>query len=135
MSRTVWAFGAFHALIGSTILFGLFHPLRDMLDAHNGELALKASALQAIQGLAMIMLCARAPLASAVIATGVTIWSAMVYVIVFTGAHPFDLAVPIGGAIMLIGWVILLVSKVPELEALAPLIDDEDDTEESRRRK
>lgn len=114
MSRAIWSVGVLHALIGSTILFGLFHPLRDMLDEQAGSLALKASALQAIQGLAILLLSVRAPLASAVIAAGVTIWSAMIYVIIFTGQHPFDMAVPIGGAIMLAGWLMVLVAKAPE---------------------
>ena len=114
MVRAVWAFGVFHALIGSAVLFGLFHPLRDMLDAHAADLAFKGSTLQAIQGLAMTTLCARAPLASAIIAAGVTLWSAMLYVIVFTGLHPFDPAVPVGGTIMLVGWVMVLVAKAPE---------------------
>lgn len=135
MSRMIWSFGVFHALIGSAILFGLFHPLRDMLDAHAAELAFKGSTLQAIQGVAMMMLCARAPLASAVIAAGVTLWSAMLYTIVFTGQHPFDLAVPIGGAVMLVGWVMVLVAKAPELDVLASLIDDDDDDEERRKRR
>lgn len=114
MSRTVWTVGVLHALIGSLILFGLFHPLRDALDAHAEDLALKGSALQAIQGLAIMMLCVRAPLASAVIAGGTTLWSAMLYTIVFTGLHPFDPAVPIGGGIMLIGWLMVLAAKPPE---------------------
>jgi uncharacterized membrane protein YgdD (TMEM256/DUF423 family) len=114
MARIVWAFGVLHALIGSAVLFGLFHPLRDMLDAHAADLALKGSTLQAIQGIAILVLAARAPVATAVIAAGVTVWSAMLYMIVFTGQHPFDAAVPSGGAIMLLGWLALLVAKAPE---------------------
>lgn len=107
MMRGVWALGLAHGLIGSAILFASFHPLRDALDAHALALAVSGSTLQLGQGLALLLLAQRPGLAwpARLIGAGATIWTAMLYVIVFTGSHPFDAAVPVGGAIMLLGWV------------------------------
>jgi len=33
----------------------------------------------------------------------------MLYIIVFTGQHPLDEVVPIGGIIMMVGWLALIV--------------------------
>lgn len=108
--RWTWAAGAIHGLVGSAILFLSFHPLRDALDAHALELARAGSALEAVQGLALLSL-ARMPrtfIPAALIAAGTTAWTAMLYIIVFTGQHPLDLMVPAGGMVMLAGWLALL---------------------------
>ena len=111
--RWSWIAGAAHGLVGTAVLFGTLHPLRDMLDAHALDLARVGSATQIGQGLALMLL-ARTPastIPAVLIAIGTTLWSAMLYVIVFTGQHPFDPVVPAGGAIMLLGWVALLFTR------------------------
>lgn len=108
--RWCWIAGVLHGVIGSAILFGTLHPLRDMLDAHALELSRVGSATQIAQGLALLVL-SRIPstqIPAALIAVGTTAWTAILYVIVFTGQHPLDLGVPGGGAIMLLGWIALL---------------------------
>lgn len=111
--RWSWIVGAAHGLVGSAILFGTLHPLRDMLDAHALELIRVASAIEIAQGLLLLILARipRSTIPAALVAFGTTIWTAMIYIIVFTGQHPFDMAVPGGGAIMLLGWVALLFTS------------------------
>ncbi|MBL9096784.1 MAG: DUF423 domain-containing protein [Alphaproteobacteria bacterium] len=109
--RWAWIVGGLHGLVGSAILFLSFHPLRDMLDAPALELARAGSALQAIQGLTLMLLAgaSQSQWAAILIAAGTTAWTAMLYTIIFTGQHPLDEVVPIGGMIMLIGWLALIV--------------------------
>ena len=108
--RWAWIMGGLHGLVGSTILFATLHPLRDMLDAHALELARVGSATEAVQGIALLVLsrAAAGPWAAALIAAGTTAWTAMLYFIIFTGRHPFDELVPIGGMVMTAGWLTLL---------------------------
>lgn len=110
--RWAWIAGDLHGLIGSAILFLTIHPLRDALDAHALELARAGSAVEAIQGLALLVLAraAQTPWAALLIAAGTTAWTAMLYIIVFTGQHPLDEIVPIGGMIMMLGWLVLIVT-------------------------
>jgi uncharacterized membrane protein YgdD (TMEM256/DUF423 family) len=111
-----WRAGITHTLVGSTILFGSLHPLRDLLDAHELHLAVVGSSLQAIQGVALLMLAqfSKARWPAMLIAGGTAGYSLMLYVIIFTGMHPFDPLVPAGGSVMLLGWLILLVSPRPD---------------------
>jgi uncharacterized membrane protein YgdD (TMEM256/DUF423 family) len=112
----IWRAGVLHILVGSTILFGSLHPLRDMLDAHELHLAIVGSSLEAIQGVALLLLSqypkARWP--ALLIALGTAAYAAMLYVIIFTGLHPLDLVVPSGGGVMLLGWILLLFSRRPD---------------------
>lgn len=109
--RWAWVVGGLHGLIGSTILFLTLHPLRDALSAEALELARVGSALEAVQGVALVVLAraAQTQWAAVLIAIGTTVWTAMLYVIVFTGQHPLDVVVPIGGLIMMLGWLALIV--------------------------
>ena len=109
--RWAWIVGGVHGLVGSSILFLTMHPLRDALDAHALELARVGSAVEAVQGLALLILsrAAQTHWAAILIAAGTTAWTAMLYIIVFTGQHPLDLVVPIGGIIMMVGWLALIV--------------------------
>jgi len=109
--RWAWIVGGLHGLIGSTILFLTLHPLRDALDPHALELARVGSAAEAIQGLALLVLAraAQTHWAAMLIAAGTTAWTAMLYLIVFTGQHPLDIVVPIGGLIMMLGWLALIL--------------------------
>jgi uncharacterized membrane protein YgdD (TMEM256/DUF423 family) len=104
-----WVAGGLHGLVGSALLFLTLHPLRDALDAHALELVRVGSAVEAIQGLALVVLSrlAGTTIAAALIAIGTTAWTAMLYLIAFTGQHPLDLAVPVGGMIMMAGWLAL----------------------------
>lgn len=106
-----WIAGGLHGLIGTAILFLSLHPLRDSLSAEALELARVGSALEVTQGLALLVLArtAQTHWAAMLIAAGTTAWTAMLYIIVFTGQHPLDLVVPVGGIIMLLGWLALLV--------------------------
>ena len=83
-----------------------------MLDEHALELARIGSPLEAIQGVALLVLARAASTqwAAILIALGTTLWSAMLYVMIFTGQHPLDEVVPLGGTIMTIGWLILLLT-------------------------
>jgi len=103
--RWAWFVGVLHGLIGSTLLFLTLHPLRDALNAEALELVQVGSALQAVQGLALIVL---AQVPAALIAGGTAVWTAMLYYIAFSGQHPLDLVVPIGGLAMMLGWLALL---------------------------
>lgn len=110
--RWAWFVGVLHGLVGSAILFLTLHPLRDALDTHALELVRVASALESVQGVALLMLAhaGRGRIAAALIAGGTTAWAAMVYVIAFTGQHPLDLVVPVGGLTMMLGWLALLLT-------------------------
>ena len=48
--------------------------------------------------------------AALLIALGTLLSAAMIWIIAFTGAHPFDPAVPIGGMLFLAGWLLVLWS-------------------------
>ena len=113
ISKAPWAFraGAAHALIGISLLFLTLHPLRDALAAAPLELVKIMSAVQALNGLALIALAPRFThsLAPLLIALGVAASTLMILIIAFTGAHPFDLMVPLGGLAMMLGWVLLVV--------------------------
>lgn len=115
----IWRVGLAHILIGSTILFGSLHPLRELLDAHELHLAIVGSALQAIQGLGLAFLSQfpQTKWPSLVIALGTACYTLMLYLIIFTGLHPFDPLVPIGGAGMFVGWLMLLVTPRPDKPA------------------
>jgi uncharacterized membrane protein YgdD (TMEM256/DUF423 family) len=85
--------------------------LRDALDAHALELARVGSTLEATQGLALLVLArAQTQWPAILIAAGTTVWTAMLYFIVFTGRHPLDEVVPAGGLIMLLGWLALILT-------------------------
>lgn len=114
MARALWIFGALHFMTGSSILFLTLHPLRDALDAHALHLVVIMSAYEALQGLAVMALAGSGGLkrlSALFIATGVTLSAAMLYLIAFVGAHPFDPAVPVGGAIAFVGWSLLLFAR------------------------
>lgn len=110
--RWAWFSGVLHGLVGSTVLFLTLHPLRDALDAHALELVRVGSAAQAVQGVALLVLAqsGRSQIAATLIAGGTAAWAAMVYIIAFTGQHPLDLVVPIGGLTMMLGWLALLLT-------------------------
>lgn len=112
--RALWIWGTLHFLVGSSILFLTLHPLRDALEAPALHLAIVMSAYQSVQGIAIMALAGSDGLkrtAALLIAAGVTLSAAILYVIAFTGRHPFDLAVPAGGAIAMLGWVLLLFAR------------------------
>lgn len=115
----IWRAGLAHTLVGSTILFGSLHPLRDLLDAHELHLAIVGSALQAIQGVGLIVLSQipKTKWPALLIAIGTASYTVMLYLIIFTGLHPFDPLVPIGGAAMVVGWLILLAIPRPKTSA------------------
>lgn len=107
-----WTIGSLHALIGSATLFFTLHPLRDALDEHSLHLAVVGSSLQAIQGIALLVLSrAGAKWPAILIAAGTTGYTAMLYTIIFTGQHPLDLVVPVSGMVMLAGWLWLLLTS------------------------
>jgi uncharacterized membrane protein YgdD (TMEM256/DUF423 family) len=109
-----WRIGVLHALIGSTVLFLTLHPLRDVLDAHALDLAKVAGAWQAMQGLALMIIASatRFRKSAALISTGTALSAAMLYFIIFTGLRPPIIVIaPIGGAVAIIGWLGLLLSK------------------------
>lgn len=109
--RWAWIMGGLHGLVGSAILFGSLHPLREILTAEMLELARVGSALEIAQGVALLVLArAQTQIAAGLIAAGTTIWCAMFYFIVFTNQHPLDVVIPAGGAVMLIGWLVLVFS-------------------------
>jgi uncharacterized membrane protein YgdD (TMEM256/DUF423 family) len=112
-ARPAWTYraGAAHALIGQTLLFLSIHPLRELLDAHALAMVQTMSAVQIGNGLALMLL-ARSDggrLAPLLIALGTLASAAMIWIIAFTGTHPFDLIVPIGGLAMIVGWVMVLL--------------------------
>ncbi len=112
----IWRAGLAHILIGSAILFGTLHPLRDMLEPADLHLAIVGSALQAMQGLGLLIVSqlSKTRWPAALIAVGAACYASMLYVIIFTGLHPFDPLVPVGGAVMLAGWIMLLVTPSPK---------------------
>jgi uncharacterized membrane protein YgdD (TMEM256/DUF423 family) len=112
--RWVWLAGVGHALIGLILLFLTLHPLRDALDAHGLDLIQVMSAVQAGNGLGLMLLARReggSRIAPALIAGGALASALMIWIIAFTGAHPFDPMVPLGGLAMIAGWVKLLFEK------------------------
>jgi uncharacterized membrane protein YgdD (TMEM256/DUF423 family) len=110
--RWVWPIGVLHALVGTALLFLSLHPLRDALDQHALELVRAGSTLETLQGLALMLIArTKTALAAVLIAAGTTIWAAMLYFIAFTGQHPLDLVVPVGGFVMLLGWLVLLLRQ------------------------
>lgn len=111
--RWTWIVGGTHALVGSAILFLSIHPLRAYLEPQLLELAVVGSALQAIQGGALLVLSrhSEAKWPALLIAGGTAGYSAMLYFIIFTGLHPFDPLVPMGGLAMLLGWIMVIFTK------------------------
>ncbi len=112
--RVAWIAGALHALVGSTLLFLTLHPLRDALAAPELELIKIGGAWQAFQGLALMLIAVvtRARIAAILLAAGPAISMAMLCYIAFTGDRPpVIVAVPIGGAITIAGWIAVLVSR------------------------
>lgn len=105
--------GAAHALIGLTVLFLTLHPLRDALDAHALALVQTMTAIEAISGVALLALAPRFTgwLVPGLIAGGVAASTAMIFLIAFTGLHPFDPMVPLGGLAMIAGWIMVLIGK------------------------
>lgn len=109
-----WRGGAMHALVGQVLIFLSLHPLRDALDAHSLALIQTMSAVQVGNGLALMVLAGRG-IRSAIlwlIGGGTAVSALMIWIIVFTGAHPFDPAVPLGGMAMIAGWIWLLASPI-----------------------
>lgn len=106
ISRLIWIAGALHGLAGSAIFFLTLHPLRDALDAHALALVQVTSALQAIQGVALLVLAQTSlRIPAALIALGTLVFAAMIYIIAFLDMAPFPYAVPGGGLIMALGWL------------------------------
>lgn len=109
--RWTWVVGGLHGLIGTTILFLTLHPLRDALDAQALELARVGSAVEAVQGVVLLVIARAVGMqwAAILIAAGTTVWTAMLYYVVFANQHPADVVIPIGGLIMMLGWLALIV--------------------------
>jgi uncharacterized membrane protein YgdD (TMEM256/DUF423 family) len=76
-------------------------------------LAIVGSALQAAQGVALLVLSGHAHTRwpALLITVGTACYSGMLYLIIFTGLHPFDPLVPFGGMAMLLGWIMILFAK------------------------
>lgn len=108
-----WRLGTLHVLVGAAILFATLHPLRDALDPHSLVLVQTGSGLEAINGLGLLWLTSRpqSAIASWLIGLGTLAFAAMLYFIAFTGQHPFDPAVPLGGISMAAGWAKLLFER------------------------
>ena len=114
-SSSGWVFraGAAHAFVGLSLLFLTLHPLRDALSAQALALVQVMTTVQATNGVALIALAPRLSgwLAPGLIAGGVAASLVMVLIIAFTGQHPFDLMVPLGGLAMMLGWLAILLGK------------------------
>lgn len=112
--RWVWLAGLGHLFVAQVLQFAAIHPLRDALDAHNLAVLQTMCAVQTANGLGLMLLALRGTgkLAAMLIALGTLLAAAMVWVIVFTAAHPFDLAVPLGGMLFLAGWLVALWSAL-----------------------
>lgn len=110
--RSIWTFGALHALVGSAILFLTIHPLRAALEPRDLEVVIVGSALQAVQGVALMVLSLRAGggWGALLIALGTALWTGMLYFIAFTSMHPLDPVVPAGGMLMLVGWIMIVLA-------------------------
>lgn len=109
--RLAWIAGVFHALVGSTLLFLTLHPLRDALAAPELELLKVGASWQAFQGLALMIVASmtNARIAATLMTIGPAISMAMISYIAFTGDRPpVIVAVPVGGAITIAGWIALL---------------------------
>lgn len=108
--RWVWAAGLGHVFVSQLLQFAALHPLRDALDAHNLAVLQTMCAVQAVNGLGLMLLAMRgvSKLAAMLIALGTLLSAAMIWVIAFTGTHPFDPAVPIGGMLFLAGWLLVI---------------------------
>lgn len=109
----VWHAGVAHVLIGQLLMFLTLHPLRDALDPQALALVQVMSAVQTGNGLALMLLARRTGslIAPALIALGTLASAVMIWIIAFTGAHPFDPLVPIGGLAMTAGWIKLLFER------------------------
>jgi len=107
-----WLGGGLHAVLGTTILFLCLHPLRDALEPAVLDLVKTTSAWEALTGLALLILAGRSGFrkAAALLFTGAAMSSGMIYFLSFTGHHPFDPLVPMGGLVTLIGWIALIVT-------------------------
>ena len=114
--RWVQVAGVVHGVVGGALFFGTLHPLRDLLGAHELMLVATGSAFQLMQGLVLLVLAgayegAAARLAAGLIAAGAALSMGMLAVIAFAGAHPFDPAVPIGGGLTLLGWIVIAFAR------------------------
>lgn len=112
--RWAWLAGLLHLFASQLLQFAALHPLRDALDAHNLAVLQTMCAVQAANGLGLMLLAMRGvgKAAALLIALGTLLSAAMIWVIAFTGAHPFDPAVPIGGMLFLAGWLLVIWNAV-----------------------
>ncbi|MFZ9396660.1 MAG: hypothetical protein ACO25F_11440 [Erythrobacter sp.] len=112
-SKAAWIFGLIHVFVGTAILFGSLHPIRDMLDDQAFELCRGMATLQTLNGLGLLILSGHAAYSrpGLLIAGGTTVSAVMAYWIAFTGTHPLDLAVPLGGALVLAGWLWVIATS------------------------
>ena len=111
--RWAWIIGGLYVATGAFLLFACLHPLRDALDAHSLDLMIIGSTYQALQGLALMVIAqgGTARVGAGLIAAGTAASCARLYALVFAGVHPLMVIIPIGGAVTLLGWVVVILAK------------------------
>jgi len=128
--RTVaWAVVAGALIGGSGVLAGAFgaHALRGQLDPERLAVFETAARYQLLHALALF--CAAgvahawpgrwADAAAALLGLGIVLFSGSLYLLVFTGERLFGAVTPLGGSLLILGWLALALAPLTRRGAAA----------------
>ncbi len=119
MDKLMVAIAAFYGMSG--VAMGAFaaHALKKRLDAYALDIIQTATHYQMIHAIAMLVVVAlasaggfqlRAPLWCFTL--GIALFSGSLYALALTGIKPLGAITPIGGVMLLAGWLLLIVKAV-----------------------
>lgn len=113
--RSVNIAAALSGLLALGMLVAAAHPLRDALQPVDLERVKLAAFVQMGAACAGLALANRSGLlnatAAAMILGGAAFFAGVLYAISLTGSHAFAMLAPIGGATLILGWLVLVFAK------------------------
>ncbi|RZO86032.1 MAG: DUF423 domain-containing protein [Oceanococcus sp.] len=119
MDKLMVAIAAFYGMSG--VAMGAFaaHALKKRLDDYALDIIQTATQYQMIHAIAMLAIVALAHAGSFELRTplwcfviGVALFSGSLYALALTGIKPLGAITPIGGALLLLGWIVLIVKAL-----------------------
>lgn len=125
MDKLMVAIAAFYGMSG--VAMGAFaaHALKKRLDAYALDIIQTATQYQMIHAVAMLAIVAlahagefqlRTPLWC--FAIGVALFSGSLYALALSGIKPLGAITPIGGVLLLLGWILLIIKAVKAAPAI-----------------
>lgn len=125
MDRLMVAIAAFYGMSG--VAMGAFaaHALKKRLDAYALDIIQTATHYQMIHAIAMLVLVAlahagefqlRTPLWC--FAIGIALFSGSLYALALSGLKPLGAITPVGGVLLLLGWILLIIKAVKAAPAI-----------------